>query len=177
METSDELFIMMEYAEGGSLWDLLSGPVELPFARRLEVALDAARGLLYLHTCKPQVLHRDIKGCDTARTLAAAWAYSVLQAVPEPSACACRNNVLIGASGIAKLTDFGLSMIMANHAATIDPAATGTSHPHTERWAAPEVLEGGQVDEKADVYSFAMLLFEIFAKAVSCCVPLSAGQT
>ena len=74
--------------------------------------------------------------------------------------------MLIGADGVAKLADFGLSVIMANQSASIKATENGTSHPHTERWAAPEVLEGLQVDEKADVYSFAMLLFEIFSKAV-----------
>jgi serine/threonine protein kinase len=63
VETAAELFIMMEYAEGGSLWDMLSRTEDLPFAWRMEVALDAARGLHYLHTNKPAVLHRDIKGC------------------------------------------------------------------------------------------------------------------
>ena len=48
---------------------------------------------------------------------------------------------------------------MANAVNTISAAEAG-SHPHTERWAAPEVLDGAGVDEKADVYSFAMLLFE-----------------
>ena len=82
----------------------------------------------------------------------------------------CRsNNVLIGAGGVAKLTDFGLSVIMAGAANTISASEAG-SHPHTERWAAPEILDGGDVDEKADVYSFAMLLFEIFSRAVRCAV-------
>ena len=57
---------MMEYAEGGSLWDMLSRTDDIPFARRMEVALDAARGLHYLHTNQPAVLHRDIKGCAPA---------------------------------------------------------------------------------------------------------------
>jgi len=73
--------------------------------------------------------------------------------------------VLIGAGGVAKLTDFGLSVIMAGASNTISASEAG-SHPHTERWAAPEILDGGDVDEKADVYSFAMLLFEIFSRAV-----------
>ena len=60
---------MMEYAEGGSLWDMLSRTDDIPFARRMEVALDAARGLHYLHTNQPAVLHRDIKGCAPAHTV------------------------------------------------------------------------------------------------------------
>jgi len=81
------------------------------------------------------------------------------------------NNVLIGGGGVAKLTDFGLSVIMAGAANTISASEAG-SHPHTERWAAPEILDGADVDEKADVYSFAMLLFEIFSRAVRFAVPL-----
>lgn len=36
-------------------------------ARRLEVALDVAHGLAYLHNATPAVLHRDLKGCGCVR--------------------------------------------------------------------------------------------------------------
>lgn len=37
----------------------------------------------------------------------------------------CRNNVLIGLDGSAKLTDFGVSVIMTNAVDTIEPAGPG----------------------------------------------------
>lgn len=63
VETSNELFITAEYIQGSSLWDLVNSAAELPFSRRLEIALDAARGLAYLHSRSPPVLHSDVKGC------------------------------------------------------------------------------------------------------------------
>lgn len=53
---------MMEYLEGGTLVDLLSGVKELSTARRLEIALDVGLGLAYLHSATPAVIHRDVKG-------------------------------------------------------------------------------------------------------------------
>ncbi len=61
-ETAGELFIIMEHLEGGTLVDLLSGAKELATARRLEIALDVALGLAYLHSATPAVIHRDVKG-------------------------------------------------------------------------------------------------------------------
>lgn len=72
--------------------------------------------------------------------------------------------MLMGAGGVAKLADFGLTAITSDRGSSSYTATDDSSRP--ERWLAPECLEGGQGDEKADVYSFGMLLFEIFAKAV-----------
>lgn len=36
-------------------------------------------------------------------------------------------------------------------------------HPHTLRYAAPEVLEGEPVNDRSDVYAYGMLLYEIFS--------------
>lgn len=66
VETSSELFITSESTEG-SLSDLVKSSAELPFSRRLEIALDAARGLAYLHSRSPPVLHSNVKGCARQR--------------------------------------------------------------------------------------------------------------
>ena len=53
---------MMEYMERGSLSDVLNDKaIPLSAALRSRMALEAARGMLYLHTLKPPVLHRDLK--------------------------------------------------------------------------------------------------------------------
>ncbi|RLN98881.1 hypothetical protein BBJ28_00020545, partial [Nothophytophthora sp. Chile5] len=53
----------------------------------------------------------------------------------------------------AKLTDFGVSRERSDDIMT---SAVGTS-----LWMAPEVMMGGRYDDKADVYSFGVLLSEI----------------
>lgn len=62
-------------------------------------------------------------------------------------------NILLNTAGDAKVTDFGVSRIVSDDTMT---AGVGTA-----MWMAPEVLIGGQYDEKADVFSFGVLLSEL----------------
>lgn len=57
------------------------------------------------------------------------------------------SNVLIGEEGVVKLIDFGSSL-------------TGRRDGVT-RYAAPELLRGEVVDERSDVYSLAVMLYEL----------------
>jgi hypothetical protein len=57
-----------EYCARGSLYDLLQEAREKPalkraldWPRRVVMALDAAKGMLYLHGHKPAIIHRDLK--------------------------------------------------------------------------------------------------------------------
>lgn len=53
-----------EYCSRGSLFELLHKPDAAPhlsWAVRLSMAMDGARGLLYLHSRSPPIIHRDIK--------------------------------------------------------------------------------------------------------------------
>eukprot|EP00887_Chlorella_sp_A99_P007699 scaffold20.g7699.t1 len=54
--------LVMEFCSRGSLFQLLlSQGQKLEWARRLSLAFGAAKGMLYLHSCSPPVLHRDLK--------------------------------------------------------------------------------------------------------------------
>ena len=79
--------IVTEYLEQGSLADILYGPQRLPaeiwtYDLILTCALQAARGMLYLHSHSPPICHRDLK--------------------PE--------NIVMDFEGHVYLTDFGLSI-------------------------------------------------------------------
>ncbi|KAM0940722.1 putative protein kinase RLK-Pelle-LRR-VIII-1 family [Dioscorea sansibarensis] len=81
--------LVYEYLPNGSLKESLSGMsgIRLDWKRRLWIALDAARGLSYLHfLADPPIVHRDIKS----------------------------NNMLLDNRLHAKVADFGLSKPMAN---------------------------------------------------------------
>ncbi|KAF3783598.1 Receptor-like protein kinase [Nymphaea thermarum] len=61
--------VLYEYMQNGSLRDILSGkrtgPEPLTWKRRLQIALDVATGLDYLHSgCQPSIIHRDIKSTN-----------------------------------------------------------------------------------------------------------------
>ncbi|KAG4399263.1 hypothetical protein GLYMA_08G197800v4 [Glycine max] len=78
--------LIYEYMANGNLDEIVSGKSSrakfLTWEDRLQIALDAAQGLEYLHNgCKPPIIHRDVK-------------------------CA---NILLNENFQAKLADFGLS--------------------------------------------------------------------
>ncbi len=76
------------------------------------------------------------------------------------------------------LQDVGLSKILINESTMM------TSFQGTFEWAPPELINGGECSEKADIYSFGVILWEIvtaerpyrkqfraarYAHALSCC--------
>jgi GTP-binding nuclear protein Ran len=73
------------------------------------------------------------------------------------------HNILIDNEGRPKLTDFGMK--------SLNSYALGKAR--SIAWTAPEVLKGGDTDEKADVYSFGVVVWEIF----TCSIPWENAAT
>ncbi|KAM6592448.1 hypothetical protein CsatA_000151 [Cannabis sativa] len=122
------LSIVTEFLPRGSLYRLLHRPNnQLDERRRLRMALDAARGMNYLHTCSPVIVHRDLKS----------------------------PNLLVDKNWVVKVCDFGLSKI--KHSTFLSSRSTAG----TAEWMAPEVLRNEPSDEKCDVYSFGVILWEL----------------
>lgn len=55
--------IVTEFCHGGTLFDLLHRKrnIQLSWQQRIKFALDVAKGVLYLHTTTPPIIHRDLK--------------------------------------------------------------------------------------------------------------------
>ena len=68
-------------------------------------------------------------------------------------------------SGHARIADFGLSMVTKNITST--PSAR-LQHGSTARWAAPELMKRGVYEKEADVFSFAMVMIEVYSAGVLC---------
>ncbi|CAI8583454.1 unnamed protein product [Vicia faba] len=82
---NSEKILVYEYIEGGSLEDLVTDKTRLTWKKRLQIAIDVARALVYLHhECDPSIVHRDVKA----------------------------SNVLLDKEGKAKVTDFGLARVV-----------------------------------------------------------------
>jgi len=114
---------------------------------------DIARGLNYLHTLSPPIVHGDLKGVSTP-----GWdtIYFLLTSNLQ-------NNVLITDSCRAVLTDFGLSQVIEE---LIGPTGNTTSPAQGAfRWMAPElVLDDSltlQLTFSSDVWSFGCTAYEV----------------
>ncbi|XP_028795434.1 lysM domain receptor-like kinase 3 [Neltuma alba] len=134
----DELFLIYEYALKGSLKSHLHDPQNkghssLSWIMRVQIALDAARGLEYIHEhTKTHYIHRDIK----------------------------TSNILLDASFRAKISDFGLAKLVGT---TNEGEIATTRVIGTYGYLAPEYLSDGLATSKSDVYAFGVVLFEIIS--------------
>jgi serine/threonine protein kinase len=126
----ESLYIIMEFASNGSLWGVLHGRQQGACTprRRLQWAAETAKGMAYLHSRSPPIVHRDLKS----------------------------GNLLVDEDWHIKVSDFGLARTKC--------AEGARTQVGTYAWMAPEVLEQRPYDERADVYSFAIVLWELLTR-------------
>ena len=72
---------------------------------------------------------------------------------------AARNILLAKERSIAKVSDFGLSSYLYSSVEELSEASSGMP----VRWMAPEVITRRQITNKSDVWSFGVLMWEIFS--------------
>jgi len=124
--------IVMELLTGDLEGFLLEGEGnKLSLYKRLKMAKEAALGMNWLHCSEPAIIHRDLK-LENLMYAKIENSYSV------------------------RVADFGLSCIKPKNIKRLKDDAKGT--PLTR---APEIMMGKPFNQKADVYSFGMTLWEI----------------
>ncbi|XP_065016495.1 calmodulin-binding receptor-like cytoplasmic kinase 3 isoform X2 [Musa acuminata AAA Group] len=131
----NERIIITEYVPNGTLRDHLDGKYGkiLDFSQRLEIAIDVAHGLTYLHIyAEKSIIHRDVKS----------------------------SNILLTEGFRAKVADFGFARTGPTEA---DQTHIETRVKGTAGYVDPEYLKTYHLTPKSDVYSFGILLLEIFS--------------
>ncbi|CAM6125890.1 unnamed protein product [Calypogeia fissa] len=134
----DSLFLIYEFAENGALSQHLhhtkGTPEEYPplsWTARVQIALDTARGLEYIHDhTKAHYVHRDVK----------------------------TSNILLDGFFRAKVADFGLAKLVEENSETF---ITSSRFVGTYGYMPPEYMQGGHTTSKSDVYAFGVVLFEL----------------
>lgn len=122
-------YLVFEYVPGQTLSDLLAKQGALPAVEAADLMCDVLDALSAAHAAG--VIHRDVK----------------------PS------NILVDASGRARIMDFGIAAPMQE----ANPEAGKQAPAGTPGYMAPEVAQGGAVNAAVDVFSAGMVLAEMLS--------------
>jgi len=135
-------FLVLERLKGGTLTSLLNVYTTaactklMPYPAVLEIGRSLASALHYLHYefhDNAMIIHRDLK--------------------PD--------NIGFTENGVLKLMDFGLAVCVERH---FDPDCGGylmTGETGSYRYMAPEVMRGEPYNEKIDIYSYGIIMWQV----------------
>ncbi|KAI4305173.1 hypothetical protein L6164_028557 [Bauhinia variegata] len=176
LEHQDEKIIIVEYVANGTLREHIDGirGDELEMGERLDVAIDVAHAVTYLHMyAGSKTMARQLGWPKFTKAIL--WNFESCSPFPLPlgfvieSVASHSNrqiihrdikasNVLITEKLRGKVADFGFARLAEeDHAAT----HISTQIKGTAGYMDPEYLRTYQLTEKSDVYSFGVLLVEM----------------
>ncbi|CAM8949318.1 unnamed protein product [Rhodiola kirilowii] len=134
---NDFMALVYELMPNGNLDSSLHESTSLKLEQRLDIAIDIASALDYLHNqCVPQIAHCDLK----------------------PS------NILLDGDMVAHVGDFGLAKLLRGSGDTEEVAKEGSSTfvvKGTVGYIPPEYGMGGNMSRQGDMYSYGILLLEM----------------
>jgi serine/threonine protein kinase len=136
-------FMVMQYIEGKPLNERINEK-SLSFKDKVDIVFQICDGLKAIH--KKGIIHRDLK----------------------PS------NILITKDNKVKIIDFGVSKFIKNEYLTdiTTTISSGESEYESENikikgtlnYMSPEALEGEKLDERTDIFSLGVILYEMFSE-------------
>lgn len=140
VETDETLFIVSEYIKGKTLREIFADS-SLDLSEVLDISIQIAKALTAAHSAK--IVHRDIK--------------------PE--------NIMVRTDGFVKILDFGLAKLIEQENFTNDFSDKHSVKNETAKgiilgtvnYMSPEQAKGEKVDERTDIFSFGILIYEMLS--------------
>jgi serine/threonine-protein kinase len=133
-----EVTLILEYVEGASLAELIRSREPISVAAAGRILLDVARGLHAAHETRD----------------AAGEPLDIVHRDVTP------HNVLVGIDGVARISDFGVAKATAG---ALADETRSTTLKGKLAYMAPEYLQTGSCDRRADVFSLGVIAWELFA--------------
>lgn len=149
-QTDDILFIVLEFINGETLREIMDRLGKLTEKEVIDIAFQICNALTAAHT--KGIIHRDIK--------------------PD--------NIMISREGFIKIMDFGLAKVVSGQNSNIQKyeddsvilnniytdihsllKTSITTLQGTISYMAPEQIEKGQIDQRTDIYSLGIVLYEL----------------
>lgn len=147
VQQSHDWFIVSEFIRGD---DFLAASTSFEESEFLDVVVQICRALEYIHS--QGYVHFDIKPDNILVTRTRQMGTDQSSKVIQDNAANGSTDRCLGPP-IAKLIDFGLAEKISG---TFDFAIKGTLH-----YVAPEIIDGGTPDRRADLYSFGVSLYQL----------------
>jgi eukaryotic-like serine/threonine-protein kinase len=137
-ETDGRIYIAMELVRGRNLGQVLSAG-RLPPEEAVGIARQVLRGIQKAH--EAGLVHRDLK--------------------PD--------NVMVTSDGLAKVLDFGLAKqraldVMVGDAETVTHVSADGRLVGTPVYMSPEQARGVEIDQRSDLFSFGVVLYEMLTE-------------
>ncbi|CAK4674289.1 hypothetical protein LEN26_007723 [Aphanomyces euteiches] len=142
-----EVWIVSEFVQGGDVRKYLKGKksMKLTWKQTVQVALDAAEGIRYLH--EKRIIHRDIKAA----------------------------NMLLDENLRIRLCDFGFAREVAEENNSRPEVSSHSSHElfkrerrmslcGTDAYMSPEMFFEEDYNESADIFSYGIVLMELICR-------------
>jgi hypothetical protein len=152
--TAQAIWIVSELCSLGSLRQVLDNNEKvLPVEMRLNIALQVAEGMTYLHNQDQPIIHRDLKSHNIFVHESFADDTSIASDLTKTKDGS--NKMETHSTVVAKIGDWGSAR------ATLSGTKTMTRGVGTACWLAPEVIKHARSSKFSDVYGYGIVLWEL----------------